>query len=60
MTEDKPEPEISEAELDEQIAWSGLHLSPDERNNVLTTARYLQRAAALVRTYNLAAGESKD
>jgi hypothetical protein len=60
MTEDEPEPEISEAELDAQIARSGLQLSPGERDNVLTTARYLQRAAALVRTYNLAAGESED
>ena len=58
MTED--EPEISEAELDAQIARSGLQLSPGERKDVLATARYLQRAAALVRTYNPVAGESED
>ena len=59
MIGDEPEPEISEAELDAQIAQSGLQLLPGELNNVLTTARYLQRAAALVRTYNLVAGESE-
>jgi hypothetical protein len=58
MTED--EPEISEAELDAQIARLGLQLSPGERKDVLATALYLQRAAALVRTYNPAAGESED
>ena len=58
MTED--EPEISEAELDAQIARSGLQLSPGEQTDVLTTVRYLQRAAALVRTYNPVARESED
>ena len=51
MTEDEPEPEISEAELDAQIARSGLQLSPGERSNVLTTARYLQRAIATYPPY---------
>jgi hypothetical protein len=58
MTED--EPEISEAELDAQIARSGLQVSPGERKDVLTTARYLQRAAALVRSYIPVARESED
>jgi hypothetical protein len=60
MTEDDSEPEIAEAELDAQIARSGLQLSPSERNNVLTAAQYLQRAAALVRAYNPVARENED
>jgi hypothetical protein len=58
MTED--ETEIFEAEFDAQIARLGLQLSPDERNDVLTTAQYLQRAAALVRSYIPVARESED
>jgi hypothetical protein len=49
MTMDEPAPDLTEAELDARIAESGLDLSPEERANVLVTARYLQRAAALVR-----------
>ena len=53
MTTDESALELSEAALDAQIARSGLELSPTERTNVLTMARSLQRAAALVRTYNV-------
>lgn len=52
MTMDETESNLTEAELDARIAQSGLDLSPEERANVLATARYLQRAAALVRTYD--------
>ena len=52
MCTDEPAPELSQEELDGLISQSGLELSPTERANVLTTARYLQRAAALVRAYN--------
>ena len=55
MIMDATEPDLTEAELDARIAQSGLDLSPEERANILATARYLQRAAALVRTYDPAA-----
>jgi hypothetical protein len=49
---DQPAPVLSPEELDALILQSGLVLSPAERDNVLATARALQRAAALVRSYN--------
>jgi hypothetical protein len=52
MTMDETEPDLTEAELDARIAQSGLDLSPEERANILAMARYLQQAAALVRTYD--------
>lgn len=52
MRTDKPAAELPEAEFDAEITRSGFELTPIERENVLTTARYLRRAAALVRTYN--------
>lgn len=55
MTMDETESNLTEAELDARIAQSGLDLSPEERAIVLATARYLQRAAALVRTYDTGA-----
>ena len=52
MTMDETEQDLTEADLDARIAQSGLELSPEERTNILATARYLQRAAALIRTYD--------
>ena len=52
MTAEEPSPELTEAELDARIAHSGFELSPEERVTVLATARSLQRAAALVRSYD--------
>jgi hypothetical protein len=52
MCADELVPELSEAELDALIAQWGLELSPTEQENVLRMARALQRAAALVRSYN--------
>ena len=52
MTADEPAPDSTEAELDARIAEAGFELSPEERTNVLATARSLQRAAALVRSYD--------
>ncbi len=49
---DQPSPELSSEELEALILQSGLMLSPAERANVLTRARALQEAAALVRSYN--------
>jgi hypothetical protein len=55
MSTDEPAPELSEEELDALIAQAGLELSPTERGNVLTTARFLRQAAALVRAANATA-----
>lgn len=49
---DNAAPGLSETELDELIAEWALELSPTERQHVLTMARSLQRAVALVKSYN--------